>query len=130
MEISIFLAQVFGIYFLVIGLSLFIRKRAVYKLMSELVRNSHIMYPTGMFIFILGLLLVLSHNIWTSGWVLLITILSWLTLLKGVAYLFIPGNHLAKFGRAVWKIPGFYVIIGILSIVIGVYFIIQGFGLV
>ena len=51
----------------------------------------------GVMSLVLGLLVVLSHNIWT-GWEIIITIFGWLAIGKGVLYLLLPdfSNDLVK----------------------------------
>ena len=48
---------------------------------------------------VLGLLLVLSHNVWTTDWRVIITLVGWLTLLKGIALMLWP-DRVAKLGSS------------------------------
>ena len=48
------------------------------------------MYLSGFLALIIGNLLVVSHNVWTADWRVIITIFGWLSLLKGVVRLFFP----------------------------------------
>ena len=55
------------------------------------------MLVTAFFTIILGLLMVVSHNIWQWSWRVIITIIAWIVLLKGVCILMLPQytNHLS-----------------------------------
>jgi ABC-type bacteriocin/lantibiotic exporter with double-glycine peptidase domain len=44
----------------------------------------------GILIFIIGVASVLSHNIWSVNWGLVITILGWVAIIKGIMLLFWP----------------------------------------
>lgn len=48
------------------------------------------MFVTGFFTLILGLLMVVSHNIWQWNWRIVITVLSWITLFKGASIIIYP----------------------------------------
>ncbi|MAG60088.1 hypothetical protein CMO96_04850 [Candidatus Woesebacteria bacterium] len=53
-------------------------------------KHSPAMYLSGFLALIIGNLLVVSHNVWTADWRVIITIFGWLSLLKGVVRLFFP----------------------------------------
>ena len=48
------------------------------------------MFVTGYFTLIIGLLMVVSHNIWQWDWRVVITLLAWLTLFKGLSIIIFP----------------------------------------
>ncbi|MEK7138833.1 MAG: hypothetical protein AAB799_01495, partial [Patescibacteria group bacterium] len=55
---------------------------------EEAIKNPLFTYVSGFVFLILGVLLVVSHSVWTPDWRLVITILGWLVLLKGVGRIF------------------------------------------
>lgn len=91
MDTSIFLAQAFGLYMLIIGLALLINGDDLKEKAESMVSNPGVMFLTAIMTLILGILAVLFHNIWVPGWPVLVTILAWITLLKGLLRLFVPG---------------------------------------
>ena len=90
METSIFLAKVIGLFGTISVLAVLVRYKASLKLEQEAVQNHLWIYTSGFFILILGVLLVVSHPVWVWDWRLIITILSWTVLLKGVMRIFFP----------------------------------------
>ena len=50
---------------------------------------------TGYITFLLGLATVIAHNIWVPNWTIAITILGWVTLLKGITKVGFP-EHVHK----------------------------------
>jgi len=88
---SIFLAQLFGLFFLVVGLSLLINKKEYKTIVGSVVSDPSHVFLWGIPVFALGSLLVLSHNAWTGTWTDLITLLGWTAFLKGVLLLLFPG---------------------------------------
>jgi drug/metabolite transporter (DMT)-like permease len=90
MDISIVLAQIWGIGCIVFGLSMLLNKKWIAVAVEEITQNQGVMLLAGLVALILGLVLVALNNIWTSGLPLFITILGWLTLIKGAIILLFP----------------------------------------
>jgi hypothetical protein len=127
MDTSLFLAQVFGLYMFVMGLSVLLKYNEMRKIIVDFMSSSSNSYMVGVFTFILGLLVVLSHNVWGGPvWVTLITVLGWLTLIKGAMYLLLSRSALkgvvGAFSKKAWL-----VISGLLMIILGIYLISVGF---
>jgi glucan phosphoethanolaminetransferase (alkaline phosphatase superfamily) len=57
---------------------------------QEIIKDTPLMLVTGFFTLILGVLMVVSHNIWQWNWRVLITIIGWIILLNGVSTIFYP----------------------------------------
>ena len=67
MDLSIFLGQVFSIYFLVMGLALFLNKGEMLKAAREFVGANASFVFYGAIALILGLLVIFSHSIWDKS---------------------------------------------------------------
>lgn len=89
-EISIYLARFWGALFLILGFSSiaagFLRRIIKYT------DDRTITISTGYITFLLGLVTVVLHNLWVWDWRLGITLLGWITLLKGYIKIVFPGN--------------------------------------
>jgi dipeptide/tripeptide permease len=82
MEIPIFLARLWGSFFLIFGL-LFIITRQLGKTI-EMTDDKPFVISTGYITLLMGLVTVILHNVWTPTWQIVITILGWSTLIKGI----------------------------------------------
>lgn len=89
MNLSNYLAQLWGITIVVVSFALLIKPKLLKRLFVE-VQNESIMFFLGIVTFIIGLTMVLVHNLWVLDWRIAITILGWLTLFKGLDLLFLP----------------------------------------
>ncbi len=89
MELSLFLAQAWGIYLMVMSLALLINKQNV-KLIFAAYRHSSTVFFSGAIELLIGILTVLTHNVWTTDYRLLITLFGWTALLRGIIRLFQP----------------------------------------
>ena len=90
MELSQFVAQLLGITYLAVGIGFLNSRKHYEKMLNNFVKDPAVMYLGGLMALIIGFLLVTYHNIWVKNWTVLITILGWGALLKGVLLLAIP----------------------------------------
>ncbi len=90
MSLTIFLGQIFGLYLFITSLVMLIQHKFIKKVMAEIVKSASTLFLIGIMTLILGLICVIIHNIWVPGWEVIITIISWLILLKALFLLFLP----------------------------------------
>lgn len=121
MCISIFYAQVIGLWLFVIALAAIVHHVRFKKTVMETLSSSSLMTFSGMVSLALGLLLVISHNIWVSAWPVIVTLFGWFLAIQGVMRIFWPEGFakimkdlLAGHGFTVmswvWLIIGFYLL--------------------
>ena len=91
MDISIFLAKAIGLYLLIVGFGLLVNARIIRPMMRELIDNSALSFVSGFVALIVGILLVTVHNIWVADWRVIITIVGWMSLIKGIALVAFTG---------------------------------------
>jgi hypothetical protein len=89
MNLSNYLAEIWGISMVVISLALLIKDKHLKSLFAK-IDTEESLFAWGLISFIMGISIVLVHNIWTWNWQIIITILGWLALLKGLAHMFLP----------------------------------------
>jgi hypothetical protein len=54
-------------------------------LAEQISRDPALIFVSGILLFVAGLSIVRAHNIWMSGWPVLVTVLGWVALLSGLA---------------------------------------------
>jgi len=128
MDTSIFLAQAIGLYFVIAGIAMLVRPRAVHGLIKTLAGNRDVIFATGFIALLIGVPLVLVHNVWDGTWRVIITLLVWLTLIKGVARLFVP-NQVVDFAAWIAKRPMLLRAAIWIMVIIGLYLVYIGFGI-
>lgn len=106
-----------------------LKYRAWCQVVEDLIENTALIQITGIFVFIMGMLLILSHNVWEGSWRVVITILSWLTFLKGLAFFLLPHTTLTRFVKSINN-KNWYTISGIICIILGIYLASKGFGII
>jgi len=88
MEISIFFARLWGSFFIVFG-ALFIITKQLGKTI-EMTDDKAFVISTGYITFLMGLVTVILHNVWELNWKIVITLLGWSTLIKGISKIGFP----------------------------------------
>lgn len=126
MNNSKFLSKVMGIYFVIISIAMVLNMTHFIGVVEQLINNAPLMFVVGFVALILGLLLTISHNIWHWNWTVIITIISWLTLLKGINILIYP-NVLNEFTVMLLKNPTALYIAATLDFILGLFLSYFGF---
>ena len=90
MQNSIFLARLLGPAFVVVGLGLLLNRDNARALAREFLDSPALIYLAGLIALALGLAIVLTYNVWTFGWPVIITLFGWLSLLAGIVRIVFP----------------------------------------
>ena len=88
-----YLAEIWGISIVIISLALLTKEKHLKRLFAK-IETEEGLFMWGFISLVIGLAMVLSYNVWDKNWQVVITILGWLALVKGLALLFLP--ELAK----------------------------------
>ncbi|MBT7348472.1 hypothetical protein HN858_02225 [Candidatus Falkowbacteria bacterium] len=121
---SILLAKVFGLFFVVIALFMALRKKFFNEVLKEIKHDEGWVFLFGTFTLVIGLLMIFGHNVWVDAWRIVITVIGWLTLIKGLFMLFFPKEtmHLAKYfmkNNWLWALDI------VIALILGIYLLIQ-----
>jgi uncharacterized membrane protein HdeD (DUF308 family) len=90
MQASIFLAQLLGPLFVVLGVALLLKRQMYQKIHAEFIGSPALLYLAGFFGLLGGMALVLTHNVWVLDWRLILTLFGWLTLVRALITIFNP----------------------------------------
>lgn len=83
MDYSLFYAKLIGFYFVFAALSMLINPKSVRAILIEASHNKSFTLLSGFLSLIFGLVVVLTHNVW-SGWPIIITLIGYLSIIKGI----------------------------------------------
>jgi hypothetical protein len=86
---SIFLAKFWGLYLILVSLGLLFNRHNL-KMVLHYYKDEEVPFLSGFILVVFGLLFVLTHNVWSFDWVGLVTLLGWLTLIKGIVRIWWP----------------------------------------
>ncbi len=119
MEQTIILARLFALLYISVGLGMLLSRKRYQEVLQNLRDNPGFMYVAGVFTLIFGFVCVSIHNIWTGGWPVLITVLCWLSAIKGVVFLVFPCGMIKVLDYVIGK-PRFLLFEGIFAILFGI----------
>jgi hypothetical protein len=125
---TIFLSKLIGMYCIVIALSMMTRRQATVETVTALLQNPSIMLIVGIITLAAGLAMVLAHNIWSGGaLVVIVTLVGWITLIKSLFFLFLPPEMEAGLFLGQLHYQQLFYLYTSVSIVLGVYLTYGGF---
>ncbi|MHC4222121.1 MAG: hypothetical protein ACYST9_06835 [Planctomycetota bacterium] len=76
--------QVFSLVYIAIGVGIGINPDFYKKLYGEFIESSIAMYFGGVAAVAIGYLIVTFHNTWTKDFSVIITVIGWMALIKGI----------------------------------------------
>lgn len=124
---TIFLSRLIGLYCVLVALSYIAQKQAILGSINMLVHYPPALLILGVITLPVGLAMVLGHNIWSRGALpVVITLMGWNTLVKGLLFLLLPPKAFPDLLRAMHYEQLFYFYCSI-SLVIGLYLTYGGF---
>ena len=90
MGLSIPIARIISVAYVSAALGAIFSANHYRRLPDDLFSNAGLTYATGFMTVVMGILIVHYHNTWTKSWPVLITVIGWCALLKGVAIIVVP----------------------------------------
>lgn len=128
MDLSIFLAKLFGLYFMIAGVIVMVRQKSYMHIYMDVLGNKGLLMIVALCQLFAGLALVISHWIWTPDWQGVISFIGLWIMVEAVFYLAAPYTKVMKFVR-MFNTPAFYTSGGVLAVVLGAYLAGKGFGM-
>jgi hypothetical protein len=72
------------------GVAMLINRNLLPTMVGEVVHNTAFIFLSGILTLLAGLAIVRTHNVWSGGWVVLITVLGWLFVVSGLVRMWLP----------------------------------------
>lgn len=125
MDISIYLARVFGIYLIIACLAIFLNRNRIPQILKGFTDNLGLVVFTGFIHLLFGLLVVIGHNIWTTDFRSIITLLGWAGIVKGAVRLIAP-HKISRLSEEFSSSKKLF-IWGVIWLIVGIYLTLVGF---
>jgi hypothetical protein len=104
------------------------RRQATLDSITALHHDPAMMFVLGAITLIAGLAMVLAHNIWSGGvLVVIVTLVGWITLIKALLFLFLPPEMEAGLFLGQLHYQELFYVYGAFSLVLGIYLTYGGF---
>jgi hypothetical protein len=92
MPLTSYIAQLFGIYIALMGIVMLVKREAMLQIMTDIVDQRPLIFILAMFRGLIGLAIVLAHNNWSGPLTIIVTLIGWITFLRGIALLLLPAD--------------------------------------
>jgi hypothetical protein len=128
MDGSIFLARIIGLMLMIVCSATLFNRKHFPGWMNDVIVHPVLVFIIGIFDVLLGLLIIFTHNIWEFDWRILITLMGWLLLIRGILRLFFPQsiiNFIRQQKRQ--QYDSIILIISSVFFLIGLFLTYQGF---
>jgi len=125
MNTTITISQILGIVITVFGLSVLVNKKSIIALLDETAQSQGVLWILGFITLVSGALIITFNNMWSSGLPLFITIIGWLTFLKGMVTLVFPNFTFLIYKK--WVRSNAIIFSGFLTLLIGLILLYLGF---
>ncbi len=126
MDNSILFSKFIGPFIIITGISVLFNIKIYHKIVEEFFKDPALVYITGLITFVAGLAVVIFHNTWAADWTIIITLIGWLTLIKGAWLVVLPGT-LLKIAKAWIKDTKRLAIHCAIMIAIGIFLTAKGY---
>ena len=125
--LTIFLAKLLGLYCVIVALAMSANKKGVIDTVRALLQSPPIVLLTSIITLAIGLALVIGHNVWSGGALpVTLTVVGWITLVKGLAFLSFPPEKMTKLYEALQYERVFFLYMAA-TLVLGLYLNIAAF---
>lgn len=122
------LAQVFGIYFSVVGLMILIRRNHFRSVMNGFAEAGTTRFMFGLIMFVAGLFLIRTHHDWSTLPAAIISLMGWAITIKSLLHMNLSDNAVKKW-IGMTRNGSKIVTASIVSLIIGIYLLNFGFAL-
>jgi hypothetical protein len=118
-ELSRLIARIISVMYLSVAVGGIFSADHYRRLRDDMFKNTALTYFMGFTAVIIGFFMVNYHNIWAKNWTVLITIMGWLALTKGILIIAFP-RFFQSFSRPFFKgrvsriLPYVWIFIGLL----------------
>ena len=124
---TIYLGKLTGLYCLFVALAMISHKQTSVDTMTALVHDAPVLFFVSVMAMVAGLAIVLAHNVWSGGALpVVVTLVGWISLIKGLIFLFLPPETSLAYFEAFRYGQLFYVYMSI-TLVIGIYLTFSSF---
>lgn len=122
-----YLARLIGLFCIVAGLAMTGRRQEMVAAVDGLTHTPTLLLLVGLIALGVGLAMVLAHNVWSGGFLpVVVTLIGWLILLRGLVLLFLPAAMVATLFEALHFARLLYLYASI-ALVLGIYLAMAGF---
>lgn len=120
MNTSVLIAQLIAVVYVFVGLGMLANPKHYQVMIQDFIKSPGMIYIGGIMAVLVGVLIILHHNIWESSWAVVITLIGWIATLKGFMLLVFPES--VKWWKSTFKKEDYLAPIGVFVLIFGLFF--------
>ncbi|MGO9641067.1 MAG: hypothetical protein ACLP1Y_07180 [Candidatus Acidiferrales bacterium] len=121
-HLTTFLSKLIGLYYILVSLAMFMHKQATVDMATAITHNPPVLFVVGLVTLATGLAIVLGHNVWSGGVLpIVVTIIGWLTLIKGLLFLYLSPAAVPKFFLGCLHYERLFYVYVAFCLILGIY---------
>ena len=123
------IAQVVGLFISIVSVGVLINTTTYRQIIEEFTKNPALCYLGGILALFFGLFILMFHNAWEANWAIIITIIGWLSVIKGALLIVYPNIYpqLSNWMRKSRKLISY---MGVIYLLLGLFLTVKGFNLI
>jgi hypothetical protein len=121
------LARVWGIVALVIALGALMTPNRMGAAMADFEKSPGLLFITAIFALGLGLIQVMFHNLWTDPTAIIVSLIGWLAIIKGIVLIAIP-EPIMKIAANSAASPSTVRLYGVMILILAIVLLVLGLG--
>ncbi|MGI9412339.1 MAG: hypothetical protein ACR2PM_01630 [Hyphomicrobiales bacterium] len=125
MEASLLIARIIGPLFTLIAVGMLFNRETYGVIMAEFVESRALIYLSGAIALVTGIVIVHFHNLWVADWRVIITVIGWMSLFKGVVRIVYP-QAVRKVGKRFIKHAPLMTGSAVVILVLGAFLTVKG----
>jgi len=119
------LARLWGVAALVIALGALTAPKRMGAAMADFERSPGLLFITAIFALGIGLIQVMFHNLWTDPTAIIVSLIGWLAILKGIVLIAIP-EPVMKLAASSANSPSTVRLYGVLILILAIILLVLG----
>lgn len=127
METSVLLASLIGPLLVIVGIGVLLNPTHYANMTEEFLKDPQLYYFSGTTAFLIGMAMVLHHNIWVADWPVVITVIGWMSIIKGAIRILFPFAG-SKYATALTGSPASLKASAVALLLFGLWLTYLGFG--
>jgi len=122
---SIFLSKIIGLFFIILSIAYLINPHHCKKVMHDITASYGMSSLVGSIGIIIGLIIIINHNIWDDFHQIVISLIGWIILILGLVFVFFP-KSVSHSTKSMQKKHG-WVWLNLIILIIGIFLTYLGF---
>jgi len=120
-------ARIFGLWTLLAVVGMVANRQNTIDVLNAFFAGAAVMWATGVFTLLVGIVMVVAHNRWSGGALpIIVTLYGWLVLAKGLMFVWLPASAEQAFYGSLHFGEYFYLYF-VVSLAVGAYLTYGGF---